>query len=476
LTRSQLRISSLLATLALLLTGCGGSDLAATPPVPAQAETKPSSTEVVETVPTATSPAAGDATQAAPTSTTAPTEVAPTEAIATPIPQIEPTATIPATASATHAAPTETITPPPAETEVSQPAQAVPTAVLDSLPGEIRLPPGFKIGIYARNVPNARSMALSPNGTLFVGTRQVGNLYAVLDHNQDYQADEVLTLQRGMNSPNGVAFRDGALYVAEINRVLRYDNIEASLPNLPAPIIINDDFPSDGHHGWKFIRFGPDGRLYVPVGAPCNVCETEGSPYGKITSIAPDGSDYQVFAEGVRNSVGFDWHPETGELWFTDNGRDLLGDDVPPDELNYAPQAGLHFGFPYCHGGTVPDPEFGSQHPCEAFTPPAQQLGPHVASLGMRFYTGDMFPEEYRNQIFIAEHGSWNRSIPIGYRVSLVRLEGNQAVSYEVFAEGWLQNNGQAWGRPVDVQLLPDGSLLVSDDQAGAIYRIWYEG
>jgi glucose/arabinose dehydrogenase len=257
---------------------------------------------------------------------------------------------------------------------------------------------------------------------------------------------------------------------------LRYDDIEASLPDLPEPIVINDDYPSDGHHGWKFIRFGPDGRLYVPVGAPCNVCETEGSPYGKITSIAPDGSDLQVYAQGVRNSVGFDWHPETGELWFTDNGRDMLGDDLPPDELNHAPQAGLHFGFPYCHGGTISDPEYGSLRPCQAFTPPAQPLGPHVAALGMRFYTADMFPEGYRNQIFIAEHGSWNRSVPIGYRISLVRLEGDQVVSYQVFAEGWLQDNGQAWGRPVDVQLLPDGSMLVSDDTAGAIYRIWYEG
>jgi glucose/arabinose dehydrogenase len=427
-----------MVTLALLLTACGGSELlTATPPPPAPAETEPTSTEVAQTEPTATTPTGEKATQIA---------------------QMEGTATAPA------------------EPKASQIAEAAPTAAADPLPGEIHLPPGFKIGFYARNVPNARSMALSPNGTLFVGTRQAGNLYAVLDRDQDYRADEVLTLGQGMNAPNGVAFRDGALYVAEINRVLRYDDIEANLPDLPEPIVINDDYPSDGHHGWKFIRFGPDGRLYVPVGAPCNVCETEGSPYGKITSIAPDGSDLQVYAQGVRNSVGFDWHPETGELWFTDNGRDMLGDDLPPDELNHAPQAGLHFGFPYCHGGTISDPEYGSLRPCQAFTPPAQPLGPHVAALGMRFYTADMFPEGYRNQIFIAEHGSWNRSVPIGYRISLVRLEGDQVVSYQVFAEGWLQDNGQAWGRPVDVQLLPDGSMLVSDDTAGAIYRIWYEG
>jgi len=349
---------------------------------------------------------------------------------------------------------------------------ATATLAADELPYEISLPPGFEISYYARNVPNARSMALSPSGTLFVGTRTEGSLYAILDHDRDYRADEVITLARGMNSPNGVAFRDGALYVAEINRVLRYDNIEASLPDLPEPVVVNDSFPNDRGHGWKFIRFGPDGKLYVPVGAPCNVCEVN-DPYGSITRMNPDGTGLETFAGGVRNTVGFDWHPETGDLWFTDNGRDQLGDDLPPDELNHAPQPDLHFGFPYCHGGTIPDPEFGDERSCAEFTPPAMPLGPHVAALGMRFYTGKMFPEEYRHQIFITEHGSWNRSTPIGYRISLVRLEDNQAVSYETFAEGWLRGE-EAWGRPVDVQVMPDGSLLVSDDFAGAIYRISY--
>jgi glucose/arabinose dehydrogenase len=258
--------------------------------------------------------------------------------------------------------------------------------------------------------------------------------------------------------------------VAEVNRILRYDDVESNLNDLPEPVVVNDDFPSDRGHGWKFIRFGPDGKLYVPVGAPCNVCEVN-DPYGSITRMNPDGTGREIFAGGVRNTVGFDWHPETGDLWFTDNGRDQLGDDVPPDELNHAPQPDLHFGFPYCHGGTIPDPEFGDERSCAEFTPPAMPLGPHVAALGMRFYTGTMFPEEYRHQIFIAEHGSWNRSTPIGYRISLVRLENNQAVSYETFAEGWLRDD-QAWGRPVDLLLMPDGSLLVSDDFAGAIYRI----
>jgi glucose/arabinose dehydrogenase len=230
-----------------------------------------------------------------------------------------------------------------------------------------------------------------------------------------------------------------------------------------------------GLHAWKFIAFGPDGKLYVPVGVPCNVC-VEDTAYGIIARMNPDGSELETFASGVRNTVGFDWHPKTGELWFTDNGRDWMGDDQPPDELNHAPESGLHFGFPYCHGGTIPDPDFGRRRACDEFTPPAINLGPHVAALGMRFYTGAMFPETYTNQIFIAEHGSWNRTVPIGYRVSLVRLdESGQAVSYEPFVEGWLRAGG-AWGRPVDVLVMPDGALLVSDDLAGAIYRISYQG
>lgn len=339
----------------------------------------------------------------------------------------------------------------------------------------IRLPAGFEIDVYAGNVPNARSMTLSPGGTLFVGTRTEGNVYAILDRDKDNKADEVVTIARGLNMPNGVAFRDGALYVAEVNRILRYDNIEANLNNPPKPVVVNDGFPSDKSHGWKFIRFGPDGMLYVPVGAPCNVCKRGDERYGTIMRMQPDGTELEVFVHGVRNTVGFDWHPETKELWFTDNGRDWMGDDMPPDELNHAPEPGMHFGFPFCHGGDIPDPEFGQQRKCEDLTPPAMKLGPHVAALGMRFYTGSTFPDEYQNQIFIAEHGSWNRSTPIGYRVALVRLENNTATSYEVFAEGWLQG-GSAWGRPVDVLVMPDGALLVSDDTAGVIYRIHFEG
>lgn len=338
---------------------------------------------------------------------------------------------------------------------------------------KIKLPPGFKLSLFASKVPNARSMTLSPNGTLFVGTREKGRVYALLDHNGDNQADELITIARGLYMPNGVAFRNGSLFVAEVSRVLRFDEIETRLHDPPAPAVVYDGFPRDKHHGWKFIRFGPDGMLYIPVGAPCNVCERDDERYATITRMKTDGTGLDIFAHGVRNSVGFDWHPETKELWFTDNGRDWLGDDLPPDELNHAPRKGLHFGFPYCHGRSIPDPKFGDKRQCRKFVLPAMELGPHVAALGMRFYTGTMFPAKYRNQIFIAEHGSWNRSTPIGYRITLVSIKNNRAVEYEVFAEGWLQGS-RAWGRPVDVLVMPDGALLVTDDRADAIYRISY--
>jgi glucose/arabinose dehydrogenase len=338
---------------------------------------------------------------------------------------------------------------------------------------KIKLPPGFKISLYAR-VPGARSMALSPEGVLFVGTREKGIVYAVLDGDGNHTADEVIVVAEGLRSPNGVALHSGALYVAEVSRVLRFDNIETNPANPPDYVVVDSSFPTDEHHGWKYIGFGPDGRLYIPVGAPCNVCEREDPRYASIMRMAPDGNGLEIYARGVRNTVGFDWHPETNALWFTDNGRDWMGDDVPPDELNHAPQNGMHFGFPYCHAGRIPDPEHGDKRSCNEFHPPVIELGPHVAALGMKFYTGRMFPAEYRHQIFIAEHGSWNRTVAIGYRISLVRLEANHAVEYTVFAQGWLQQD-RAWGRPVDVLVMPDGALLVSDDRAGAIYRIRYE-
>jgi glucose/arabinose dehydrogenase len=334
----------------------------------------------------------------------------------------------------------------------------------------IRLPSGFAIEVFAENVPNARSLALGKDGTVFVGTRS-DKVYAI--KSQDGKSAQVFTIASGLNMPNGVAFRDGALYVAEVSRVWRFDDIEARLSKPPHPVLVSDRFPGERHHGWKFIAFGPDGWLYVPVGAPCNICEPDPSRYANIMRMKPDGSSLQVFARGVRNSVGFDWDPTTGELWFTDNGRDMLGDDIPSCELNHAPKPGMHFGFPYCHQGDLPDPEYGAKHACSEFTPPALKLGPHVAPLGMRFYTGSMFPSDYRNSIILAEHGSWNRSHKIGYRLVRVVVKDNRVERQDVFAEGWLQGE-QNWGRPVDVLVMPDGALLVSDDQAGVVYRITY--
>jgi len=338
---------------------------------------------------------------------------------------------------------------------------------------KIQMPPGFKIQVYAAGLPGARSMVLSPGGVLFVGTRRMDKVYAVVDRDADQKADARFVIDQGLYMPNGVAFRQGSLYVAEVNRILRYDDIENRLQNPPEPVVVNDQFPADAHHGWKYIAFGPDGWLYVPVGAPCNVCEQKDPRFSSIMRVKPDGQGAEIYARGIRNSVGFAWHPVTGELWFTNNGRDWLGDDLPPDTLHHAPAGGLHFGFPYCHAGSIPDPDFGAKYPCSDFSPPAINLGPHVAALGMKFYTGRMFPQQYRHQIFIAEHGSWNRSTPIGCRVTRVVLEGNRAVKYEVFASGWLQGD-DAWGRPVDILIMPDGAMLVSDDRAGVIYRISY--
>ncbi len=349
-----------------------------------------------------------------------------------------------------------------------------PTLPLD----QIKLPPGFAIDVYADDVKGARSMTLSPGGTLFIGTRaqgEDGNVYAVVDTDGDLKGDQTYTIATELNTPNGVAFRDGSLYVAEINRILRYDDIESNLANPPEPVVVYDQLPTDRWHGWKYIAFGPDGKLYVPVGAPCNVCDRE-EPYATILRMNPDGTGLEVYARGVRNTVGFTWHPETEDLWFTDNGRDMLGDNLPPCELNHAPEAGMHFGFPHIHGDVLPDPEFGEGHSAADFIAPIQQLAPHSAPLGLTFYNGDQFPADtYGGHLFIAEHGSWNRSQKIGYRITLVTLHENHAVSYTPFAEGWLQGEA-SWGRPVDLKLLPDGSMLVSDDQAGAVYRISYSG
>lgn len=338
---------------------------------------------------------------------------------------------------------------------------------------KIKLPPGFEISVLTDKVPLARGMTFGAKGTLFVGSGSIGNLYAVtLDGTR---ATKVSIIAQGLDYPIGVAFRGGSLFASSISTILRYDDIEDHLDLPYAAAVVSKAFPSDKHHGGRFIAFGPDGLLYVPVGAPCNVCEKGPEGYANIMRMKPNGTDLEVFATGVRNTVGFDWDPRTKEMWFTDNGRDMMGDDMPSDELNHAPKKGMNFGFPYCHQGDTPDPDLGSKHACSEFTPPAEKMGAHVAALGMRFYTGNMFPAEYKNNIFIAQHGSWNRSKKSGYRVMRAVVEGDKVVKYEVFAEGWLQGE-KNWGRPVDVQQMADGSLLVSDDQGGVIYRIVYRG
>ena len=334
---------------------------------------------------------------------------------------------------------------------------------------EIKLPPGFEITRFA-SVPNARQMALGKR-TLFVGSMAAGKVYAI--PLQNGRAGVPRVIAEGLTMPVGVAFHAGDLYISAVSRILRLRGIEDTLDRPPRPEVVTDKYPTDTHHGWKFIAFGPDNKLYVPVGAPCNICEPDPDRYANITRLDVTSGKIEVVARGVRNSVGFDWHPASRALWFTDNGRDGLGDNLPPDELNRVDQTGQHFGYPYCHGGSEVDPEFGAGHACTEFAPPALNLGAHVAALGMRFYTGKQFPARYHQAIFIAEHGSWNRTRKIGYQISVVYLQNQRVTAQEAFATGWLQGES-AWGRPADVQVMPDGSLLVADDLAGAIYRIAY--
>jgi glucose/arabinose dehydrogenase len=346
------------------------------------------------------------------------------------------------------------------------------------------VPSGFQVSVFADSVQNAREMALGPRGTVFVGSMIAGKVYAVVDRNGDFKADRVVVIASGLNQPNGVAVHNGALYVATNSKILRFDDIEQHLDSPPTPVVVRDSLPNpSAGHTWKFIAFGPDNLLYTSVGAPCNVCLAP-PMVSTILRMKPDGSNLEVFAEGVRNSVGFDWHPKTHELWFTDNGRDMMGDDVPSDELNVAWKRGMHFGFPFCHQGDVPDPEFGKQRSCSATEPPVQKLGAHVAALGFTFYTGDMFPPSYRNAAIIPEHGSWNRSVPSGYRVMVARTDGRRVTSYEPLLEGFLPSTrsvpggrgagAASLGRPVDVLQLPDGSILISDDTGNRILRITY--
>ncbi len=343
----------------------------------------------------------------------------------------------------------------------------------------LRVPAGFSIRVFASGLENPRSLALGDRGTVFVGTRRnkTDFIYAIRDEDGDWRADTVNKISRGLKwRPMGVAMRGSDLYVGEIDRIVKFANIEQHLPDPPEPVLVFT-YPPEPKHGDKYIRFGPDDKLYVPVGAPCNSCLEENPIFSSITRINPDGSGFEIFAHGVRNSRGYDWHPLTRELWLSDHGRDLMGDDMPPCEINLAPAAGMHFGFPFCHGRDIADPEFGSQRRCNEFTPTVFDLPAHVAPVSLKFYTGSQFPPQYRNQILLAEHGSWNRTRKVGYRLSLLQLEGNRVVGYRAFVDGWLdEEKNDAWGRPADILQMPDGSVLLSDDYAGVIYRIAYEG
>lgn len=339
---------------------------------------------------------------------------------------------------------------------------------------KLEMPDGFKIAIYAEDVKNARSLARANDQLVFVSTRKAGKLHALVDKDGDYIADEHIVLADDLDTPNGIVFHEGDLYVALLTKLIVYRDIENNLKEDAPYELLFDGFPDETHHGWKYMALGPDNKLYITVGAPCNQCLSEDTIFATISRLDLDGSNLEVYAHGVRNSVGFTWHPETGDMWFTENGRDMMGDNMPGDELNRAPEKGMHFGYPYCHQGDVVDPEF-EDHNCADYTPPVQVLGPHVAALGLKFYTGEQFPDSLHGDIFIAEHGSWNRSTPIGYRITRVELDGNEAVSYTPFVDGWLQGSS-AWGRPVDVMVMDDGSMLISDDHADLVYRLWYDG
>ena len=350
---------------------------------------------------------------------------------------------------------------------------AVHTASAAPQLDKLTLPKGFHIAVYADDVANAREITLGAKGTVFVGSNNAGKVYALTDSNGSGHADKVRVVASGLQLPVGVAFRNGDLYISAVSKIYVLRDIENHLDDPSKPEVVYDKFPTETHHGWKFIAFGPDGKLYVPIGAPCNICD-KGKDYAKITRMNADGSGLEDVAYGIRNTVGFDWQPGTRQMWFTDNGRDLLGDEVPSDELNRLSRTGEHFGYPYCHQGDILDPEFGKGKNCKDYAPPVLKLGAHVASLGLRFYEGKQFPAGYKGAIIIAEHGSWNRTRKSGYRVMTVRLHGDKVVAYEPLIEGFEQNE-TAWGRPADVQPLPDGSLLVSDDLAGAVYRVTYQ-
>jgi len=348
-------------------------------------------------------------------------------------------------------------------------------STLESRLQALNLPEGFRISVYAR-VRRARSLAMDPaTGVIIVGTRG-GSVYGVSPPGNG--PARVVRILSGLHVPNGIAIRNGWLYIAEQSRIVRY-----RIPGQPlagpwsgSPQVLYDRLPDLGHHGWRYATFGPDGELYVTVGSPCNICADEGIE-GTIIRVPPDGGQLSVFATGIRNSVGMAFQPGTGVLYFTDNGADGMGDDVPPDELNAAPRSGLFFGFPYYGGGHARSPGWEERQPPRTVTFPVVEFQAHTANLGMIFYTGDQFPASYRGDALVAQHGSWNRSHKVGYRLVRVRFgKDGSILGHQAFIDGWLEPDESVWGRPVDLLQLPDGSLLVSDDYAGALYRVWYAG
>lgn len=349
------------------------------------------------------------------------------------------------------------------------PLPPAPTPAAQIPVNKIKLPSGFTASVWADGLHNARQMAWGSKGTLFVGTRVPGNVYAVVDKGGKR---EVKTILKGLTQPSGVAFKDGALYVATIPNLVKYENIEANLDNPPAPKVVYV-FPPDAHHNWRFLAWGPDGKLYFNMGAPCNICMPPDT-HANVSRVNPDGTGFEYVAFGVRNATGADFHPVTKELYFVNHGRDWLGDDVPNDTLHHAPKKGLNFGYPYCHQGDTPDPDFARGHACSEFAPPLLKLGAHIAPIGTRFYSGNQFPPDYRNRLFIAQKGSWNRTVKQGYRVMTVELKPGQPPKYEVFAEGCHEGN-TVHCRPTHIEWMPDGSMLLSDDYHGAIYHISYK-
>ena len=363
--------------------------------------------------------------------------------------------------------------------DVNLKPHATPPTVtaLDKIPvDKLKLPAGFKAEVWSQGHPGARTMVMGPKGTIFMGTRGIGRVYAIADKAGKREAK---TLLQGLTQPNGLAIKDGALYVLAINRVLRYDNIEDKLeaPGTPVDLTAAFNLPPEIHHNWKYAAFGPDGKLYIQVGSNCNICEVNPGIHGQIRRYNPDGTSMEIIARGVRNSVGFDWHPVTKELWFTDNGRDWAGNAGPEDELNRIPKGreGANFGFPYCHANGIPDPDIKRPNPCAGVITPAALLGPHAAGLGIIFYTGKMFPKEYQNVAFVARRGSWNREKKFGYDVVVARPLDGGGARIEPFMTGLLDEKAnEFFGRPTYVHQMPDGALLVSDEQNGATYRITY--